>query len=61
MEKANMDLRCTAWTAGVPLWTVAEELGISADTMYRWLRKPLSAERREQFETAIQTLTNTNP
>ena len=59
MTKANMDLRCAAWAAGVPLWTVAEEMGISVDTMYRWLRKPLSAERREQFEAAIQTLTNT--
>lgn len=58
MEKANMDLRCAVWAAGVPLWAVAEELGVSVDTMYRWLRKPLSAERREQFEAAIQALTN---
>ena len=60
MGKANMDLRCAAWTAGVPLWAIAGEMGISTNTMYRWLRKPLSAERREQFETAIQTLTNAN-
>ena len=60
MPKANMDLRCTVWAAGIPLWAVAEELGISTDTMYRWLRKPLSAERRAQFESAIQTLSSTN-
>ena len=51
-----MDLRCTAWAAGVPLWAVADEMGISPETMYRWLRKPLTAERREQFESAIQKL-----
>ena len=56
MTKTNMDLRCTAWAAGVPLWAVADEMGISTDTMYRWLRKPLTTERREQFESAIQKL-----
>ena len=56
MTKANMDLRCTVWAAGIPLWAVAEELGVSTDTMYRWLRKPLSEERRAQFEKAIQNL-----
>ena len=60
MEKANMDLRCAVCAAGVPLWAVAEELGISTDTMYRWLRKPLEEERRKRFERAIQTLTNVN-
>lgn len=56
MTKANMDLRCAAWAAGVPLWAIAEEMGISSNTMYCWLRKPLSAERREQFESTIRTL-----
>lgn len=56
MTKSNMDLRCLAWTAGVPLWAVADELGISPETMYRWLRKPMTTERREQFESAIRTL-----
>lgn len=60
MTNANMDIRCAVWAAGIPLWAVAEELGISTDTMYRWLRKPLNAERREQFEVAIQTLISTN-
>ena len=56
MTKTNMDLRCTAWAAGVPLWAVADEMGISVDTMYRWLRKPLTTERREQLESASQKL-----
>ena len=56
MTKGNMDLRSAAWAAGGPLWAVADEMGISTDTMYRWLRKPLTAERREQFESAIQKL-----
>ena len=56
MTKANLDLRCSAWASEVPLWAVAEEMGISVDTMYRWLRKPLSEERRAQFEKAIQNL-----
>ena len=60
MTKANMDLRCAVWSAGIPLWEVADELGISLNTMYRWLRKPLSAEHRTLFEAAIQKLTCAN-
>lgn len=56
MEKANMELRCAAWTMGIPLWAVAEEMGISTETMYRWLRKPLEEKRREKFEVAMQKL-----
>ena len=56
MTKTNMDLRCTAWAAGVPLWAVADEMGICTDTMYRWLRKRLTTERREQFVSAIQKM-----
>lgn len=56
MGKANMDLRCVAWAAGVPLWAIAGEMGISTNTMHCWLRKPLSVERKALFESAIQAL-----
>ena len=59
MQKENMDLRCAAWAVGIPLWAVADEMGVSTDTLYRLLRKPLDAAQRKQFELAIEKLKET--
>lgn len=58
MGKANADVRYAAWSAGLPLWAVAKELGVCEMTLSRWLRTELTAEKRERVLTAIQTLTN---
>lgn len=57
--KANADIRIAAWSAGIPLWAVAEELGICEMTLSRWLRTELAGSKREQVLTAIQKLTET--
>ena len=61
MGKMNVDVRFAAWSAGLPLWAVAEEMGICEMTLSRWLRTELTTEKRERILAAIQTLTSTNP
>lgn len=52
----NQDVRRAARGAGVPLWRVAAEIGVSEPTIHRWLRFPLSAEKKEQIMEAIRSL-----
>ena len=35
---ANQDLRTAMKQAGVPMWAVAQRLGIAENTLSRWLR-----------------------
>ncbi len=46
MKVANQDLRTVAKAAKVPLWMIAEELGISEPTMTRRLRRELDSEEQ---------------
>jgi len=52
----NMDIREVARIAGVPLYRVADALGISEPTLTRWLRKPLTAEKEASMMEAIKCL-----
>lgn len=52
----NENIRKRAKAAGIPLWRIAAELGVSEPTIIRWLRFPLSDERRKEIETAIKRL-----
>lgn len=54
--KANLEIRAMAKNAGVKLWQIADRLGISEPTIVRWLRVPLSPERRQMVVDAIRTL-----
>lgn len=58
MGKANADVRMAAWSAGVPLWKVAVELGVNEMTISRWMRAELPVEKKERILTAIQKLAN---
>ena len=49
----NVRIRRAARAAGIPLWRVAQEVGVSEPTITRWLRVPLTAEREEKLEKAI--------
>lgn len=59
--KANLDIRVMAKNAGINLWQIAERLGISEPTIIRWLRVPLSPERRQMVIDAIQALEKAVP
>lgn len=52
----NEKLRNQAKEAGVRLWQIGDELGVSEMTIVRWLRKPLSEDKETQIQTAIQRI-----
>lgn len=47
-KQGNEQVRRAARAAGMPLWMLAEGLGVSEATLSRWLRKPLSEEVKER-------------
>lgn len=53
---ANLDVRFKAKAAGVPLWKIAKELGVSDMTLFRRLRKELSVEEKSKLYAVIQKL-----
>lgn len=52
----NRDVRVAAITAGVPLWKVAEKLGIADTSLSRKLRRELSPEEKERIFGIIESL-----
>ena len=49
----NENLKEQARRRGLPLWRVADAVGVSEWTMTRWLRKPVTEERYKQISRAI--------
>ena len=56
MQKTNQNIREAARAAHVPLWRLADEIGISEPTMTRKLRRPLSVSEQETLLEIIQEL-----
>lgn len=56
MQKANMDIRQRMAQAHVTQWQLAYKIGVSEMTLCRWLRTPLSDERRERINRAFTAL-----
>ena len=54
--KCNETIRKAARIAGVPLYLVAHQLGVSEPTIHRWLRFPLSKEKEQQIMKAISEI-----
>lgn len=52
----NQDIRRTASDAGVRLWQVAEELGVSDSSLSRKLRKELPTDEKERIFSIIERL-----
>lgn len=52
-EKANGALRRCLYNARIPMWEVARVIGVHENTIIRWLREPLSEERRQRIERAV--------
>lgn len=53
---ANKEIRRTARANGVPLWKIADKLGISEPTMSRKLRHELPEEQKEKILNIINEL-----
>lgn len=52
-EQKNAEVRAQAKENGVYLWEVADRLGVAYSTMLCWLRRELSAEKKEAMQNAI--------
>lgn len=49
------DLRMLAKMKGVPMWKIAEKIGISEPTLFRWMRK-FDAIHHEKISKAIEQI-----
>ncbi|WP_283619135.1 hypothetical protein [Flavonifractor plautii] len=54
--RENEQIRRAARVAGIPLWKIAAEIGVSEPTFMRWMRFPLPKEKEAQIIEAISTL-----
>lgn len=52
----NRKIRAAAVAAGVPIYKIAMELGISEVTLYRYLRTELPEEKKKAILAAIEKL-----
>lgn len=50
---ANKEFRLFTRGHGVPLWRLAQAVGVGEATLTRWLRVPLSREREAQLREAV--------
>lgn len=55
-NKANADIRLTAQKAGVYLWRIADELGITDKTFSLWMRHELPDETKARILSIIRDL-----
>lgn len=54
--KANSDLRDCLYNARIPLWMLADSMGVHENTVIRWLRRPVTPEHRERIERAVEEI-----
>ena len=54
---ANTAIRAKIDDAGIRYWQVAAEVGVNRVTLCEWFRFPLTGERLERVEAAIERLT----
>lgn len=52
----NIQIRKAAREAHIPLWKIAQMVGISEPTLTRWLRVELSQEKKVRILQAIEQL-----
>ncbi len=52
----NAKIRKAIKDANVFQWQVADKLGVSEQTLIRWLRKEVSSEKSEKILSAIREL-----
>lgn len=56
MKKANQDIRDYAAQKGVYFWEIAMKLGVSEQTITRWMRVELPADKRREIEQVINDI-----
>ena len=53
----NEDIKKMARGNLIPLWKIAQQVGVSEMTLIRWLRTELPDKRKKQIVSAIERLT----
>ena len=53
---ANADIRQAAQKAGVYLWQIAMEIGVSDKTLTLWMRKELPDDKKAKLLSAVKKL-----
>lgn len=56
MQKANQEFRADMKAAGIRLWQIANEIGVSEATITRLLRVEVNDETRMQLTQAAQRI-----
>lgn len=59
MKKANVEIREAMKTAKVPVWAIAEELGVHENTVLRSMRTELPEQIKQQYIEIIQRIAST--
>lgn len=54
--KANAEIRDAAKRAGVPFWMIGQKMGVSEQTIVRWMRQELPAEKKQVMLKLIDGL-----
>jgi hypothetical protein len=56
VKQANMIIRKTCKLYGVPLWALAQHIGISEVTLIRRMRTEFSEERKKELLDTIKSI-----
>lgn len=59
MLQANHEIRSRLRALNIPLWMLAEKIGVHENSIIRWLRTDLGEDRRKAIEGAIQKIIET--
>lgn len=60
MVKANADIRAELKNKKVPVYAIADVMGVHENTVFRRLRFELSAEEKQTFRRIIDELSEQN-
>ena len=52
----NNDVRTLLKIKHIPMWKIAEKIGISEPTITRWFREPLTEEHYSKVMDAVQAI-----
>lgn len=55
----NRDIRTLLKMKRIPMWKVAEQIGISEPTITRWFREPLTTDHFQKVMKAIEEIERT--
>ena len=56
MQQNNIKIRLAAMEAGVPMWRMAQRLGIAPETLSKKLRYELSIDEEKRIFQAIEDI-----